>query len=71
MANTPYLVGERGPELFMPNSSGTVLSNQQTRGMGGALVQNFYNPRLMDMTTDYQRAQQEGRKASRAISRGG
>lgn len=71
MANTPYLVGERGPELFMPNSSGTVLSNQQTRGMGGTLVQNFYNPRLMDMTTDYQRAQQEGRKASRAISRGG
>lgn len=71
MANTPYLVGERGPELFMPNSSGTVLSNQQTRGMGGTLVQNFYNPRLMDMTTDYQRAQQEGRKASRALSRGG
>lgn len=71
MANTPYLVGERGPELFMPNSSGTVLSNQQTRGMGGTLVQNFYNPRLMDMTTDYQRAQQEGRKAARSLSRGG
>lgn len=68
MANTPYLVGERGPELFMPNTSGTVLSNQQTK-MGGGVVQNFYNPRLMDMTTDFQFAQEQGRKASRALSR--
>lgn len=68
MANTPYLVGERGPELFMPNSSGTVLSNQQTRGIGN-VTQNFYNPRLMDMTTDFQYAQEQGRKASRAAAR--
>jgi len=30
-ANQPYIVGERGPELFMPSSSGMVLSNSDTR----------------------------------------
>jgi TP901 family phage tail tape measure protein len=29
-ANQPYIVGERGPELFMPSSSGMVLSNRDT-----------------------------------------
>ena len=27
----PYLVGERGPELFVPNASGSVVSNADTR----------------------------------------
>jgi len=27
----PYLVGERGPELFVPNASGNVVSNADTR----------------------------------------
>lgn len=26
-ANTPYIVGERGPELFVPNSGGTIIPN--------------------------------------------
>jgi hypothetical protein len=26
-ANQPYIVGEKGPELFVPNSNGTVISN--------------------------------------------
>ena len=30
-ANTPYIVGERGPELMIPSSSGMVLSNSETR----------------------------------------
>jgi len=30
-ANEPYIVGERGPELFLPFSSGMVLSNSDTR----------------------------------------
>jgi len=30
-ANTPYLVGERGPELMVPSTSGMVLSNSETR----------------------------------------
>lgn len=31
---TPYLVGENGPEVFMPNSSGAILPN---RGSGGGV----------------------------------
>jgi len=27
MANTPYIVGEKGPELFMPGRSGTIIPN--------------------------------------------
>ena len=30
-SNTPYIVGERGPELFVPSSSGSVMSNADTR----------------------------------------
>lgn len=37
-ANTPYIVGEKGPELFMPNGSGTIIPNNKLSsgsGMGG------------------------------------
>lgn len=30
---TPYIVGENGPELFMPNESGKIMNNQQTNSM--------------------------------------
>ena len=30
-ANRPYMVGERGPELFVPSSPGTVVTNEQSR----------------------------------------
>jgi len=33
---TPYLVGERGPELFVPGTSGGVLSNSDLRSAMGA-----------------------------------
>ena len=33
----PYLVGERGPELFVPNQSGQVLNNRRTEDI------NFIN----------------------------
>ena len=36
-AATPYLIGERGPELFVPGASGSVVSNRDLRSaMGGA-----------------------------------
>jgi lambda family phage tail tape measure protein len=31
---TPYIVGERGPELFIPKSAGTVISNSQLNSTG-------------------------------------
>lgn len=33
-SNQPYLVGENGPEIFMPNNSGTIIPN----GQGGSVV---------------------------------
>ena len=32
MGNTPYIVGERGPELFVPNSSGKIVPNNELGG---------------------------------------
>ncbi|MEI6226315.1 MAG: hypothetical protein WCS72_16345, partial [Deltaproteobacteria bacterium] len=37
MAGQPYLVGERGPEIVVPSSSGTVIPNHQLGG-GGVTV---------------------------------
>jgi len=34
-ANSPYIVGERGPELFVPNSSGNVIPND---ALGGTVI---------------------------------
>jgi phage-related minor tail protein len=43
--NTPYLVGERGPELFMPSGSGTIIPNGQLGSMGGTtnVTNNYIN----------------------------
>ena len=41
-AGRPYLVGESGPELFVPRSAGEIVSNRETGGLGGVTV-NF-NP---------------------------
>lgn len=32
-ARNPYIVGERGPELFIPGSAGQIISNPQTRAL--------------------------------------
>lgn len=37
----PYLVGERGPEVFIPNTSGFVVPNQQVTNAGGATTINI------------------------------
>jgi phage-related minor tail protein len=43
-AGSPYLVGERGPELFMPSGSGTIIPNNQM-GMGSTtnVTNNYIN----------------------------
>ncbi len=35
-AGQPYIVGEQGPELFMPGASGTIIPNNNLQGSGGA-----------------------------------
>ncbi len=48
MANKPYLVGEQGPELFVPNSAGSIMTNasmNKNAGIGGGMqpvVNNTY-----------------------------
>jgi hypothetical protein len=39
-ANKPYIVGERGPELFVPNTTGTVVPNNALGG-GGNVTYNI------------------------------
>jgi hypothetical protein len=34
-AGVPYLVGERGPEIFMPSGGGRILSNRDSRAAAG------------------------------------
>lgn len=34
--NSPYMVGERGPEIFVPNTGGTIMNNMNSKNaMGG------------------------------------
>lgn len=35
-AGSPYIVGEKGPELFVPGTSGTVIPNDRMNQMGGS-----------------------------------
>lgn len=39
--NRPSIVGERGAELFIPKSSGTVVPNEDLKGIGGTTNINF------------------------------
>lgn len=41
--NTPSIVGERGPELFVPRTAGTIIPNHALAGVGGTtMVTNNY-----------------------------
>jgi phage-related minor tail protein len=46
--NTPYVVGERGPEVFVPSGSGTIIPNGQLGGMGGTTNVTNYNINAID-----------------------
>jgi len=37
----PSIVGEKGPELFIPKTSGTIIPNNQIGGAGGGIVNNI------------------------------
>jgi len=39
--NRPSIVGERGAELFVPDTAGTIIPNNEIKGMGGTTNINF------------------------------
>ena len=41
----PFIVGERGPEMFVPNQSGNIISNDK---MGGSPVAVTFNINTVD-----------------------
>jgi lambda family phage tail tape measure protein len=50
-ANTTYMVGERGPELFVPKSNGTVIPNNMLNSMGSNQPSVTYNgPYIANMS---------------------
>ena len=55
-ANTPYLVGERGPELFVPQGrSGSIVPTNALSAGGGQSVTNNYNIQAIDVKSFEQR----------------
>lgn len=42
-AGNSYIVGERGPELFVPSRTGSIVSNDKMGGGGGVVVQQTIN----------------------------
>jgi phage-related minor tail protein len=46
--NTPYVIGERGPEVFVPSGSGTIIPNGQVGSMGGTTNVTNYNINAID-----------------------
>lgn len=51
--NTPYIVGERGPELFVPGAGGQIVPNGQLAGAGGmslADIESVLGPKPVPMT---------------------
>lgn len=40
--NTAFMVGERGPEIFVPNTGGTIMNNMNTKNALGGQAVNIY-----------------------------
>lgn len=66
-ANSPYVVGEEGPEWFVPSRSGTILPNGV--GLGGGNVNSVVNVNISDSgtRTDNNQASQLGRMIDSAV----
>ena len=62
----PYLVGEKGPELFVPNQSGNIIPNHDLAGVGGGNMNIVVN---VDASgTNVEGDEEQGRELGRLIS---
>lgn len=67
---TPYVVGENGPELFIPQASGRIANNAEVRGMGrGGSVINISVEGQVDMRSRQQLAADVGRASQKSLAR--
>lgn len=67
MANTPYIVGEKGPELFMPGRSGTVIPNDALGGGSTNVVVNVDASGNSNVQGDQAQGKQLGLAVSAAV----
>ncbi len=59
LASTPYLVGERGPELFTPRTSGSITSNAALMGAGASVnLTGEFRIKGTDLVLSLERAKQ-------------
>jgi hypothetical protein len=54
--NEPYWVGENGPEVIIPRSSGMVIPNHNLGRGGGGVTINVNNPKTQNLAQDLQLA---------------
>jgi hypothetical protein len=69
-----YLVGEEGPEMFVPRTTGLILPANQARAAGGrstTINNSFTVSGQVDRRTQEQIAADAGRAIQRALARGG
>lgn len=71
MASRAYLVGEQGPEMFVPRTMGVVLPSSQTQSSGRSVTVNnsFTVTGAVDRRTQEQLAADVGRRVDRAMAR--
>jgi len=62
----PYIVGERGPELFVPNQSGNIIPNHDLAGIGGGGTNIVVNVDASGSSVEGD--EQQGRELGRVIS---
>ena len=62
----PYVVGERGPELFVPNQSGNIIPNHDLAGIGGGATNIVVNVDASGSSVEGD--EQQGRELGRLIS---
>jgi phage-related minor tail protein len=62
-----YMVGERGPELFVPGRSGTIVANDKMGGGGGVNVVVNVDASGSKVEGDEQEGKQLGRLIAAAI----
>ena len=67
MGGTPYIVGERGPELFMPGRSGTIIPNDALGGGSTSVVVNVDASGNSNVQGDQAQAKQLGVAVSAAV----